>query len=73
MLRQLGLLPEYLPFPYPVSGREPGVALEYRVPAGGAETAAKLRDQKSVESNMLFVTPGEGVREVKHAKKKEEN
>lgn len=65
MLRQLGLLPEYLPFPHQVPGTGPSVSLEYRVPTAGAETAAKLQDQKSVESNQLFAGFGERVREVK--------
>ncbi|KAI1505114.1 hypothetical protein F5X99DRAFT_416203 [Biscogniauxia marginata] len=46
-LRQLGLLPEYLPFPY-------ARRFEYRVPAAGAETAAKLEDGSAVESNAMF-------------------
>lgn len=63
MLVQLGLMPEYLPFPYPVEGREPapGKRFEYRVPAAGVETARKLVDEGAVESNEMF---GYGVREV---------
>ncbi|KAH8668464.1 carboxymethylenebutenolidase [Xylariales sp. PMI_506] len=57
VLRQLGLLPEYLPFPYPLpDGTTPaaGKKFEYKVPALGVETAKKLQDQNSVESNELF-------------------
>lgn len=45
-LTQLGLLPEYLPFP--------GGELEYRVPVAGLETAMKLRSRHSVQSNEMF-------------------
>jgi carboxymethylenebutenolidase len=57
VLRQLGLLPEYLPFPYPVADAketEPGSAFEYRLPVLGTETAEKLKDRSSVESNTMF-------------------
>lgn len=57
VLKQLGLLPEYLPFPYPLpDGRKPrtGKRFEYRVPAAGQETAAKLADENSVPSNEMF-------------------
>lgn len=56
VLVQLGLLPQYLPFPYPINGKVPaqGNRFEYRVPAAGAETAAKLTDENSVESNQMF-------------------
>ncbi|KAK4547327.1 hypothetical protein LTR36_000983 [Oleoguttula mirabilis] len=59
VLRQLGLLPEYLPFPYAVSGPEgmqpsPGKRLEYRVPTAGIETAKKLVDESEVVSNGMF-------------------
>ncbi|KAI5240675.1 hypothetical protein E4T43_05916 [Aureobasidium subglaciale] len=55
-LVQLGLLPEYLPFNYPIEGKTaaPGKHFEYRVPAAGAETAEKLVDESSVESNQMF-------------------
>jgi carboxymethylenebutenolidase len=56
-LRQLGLLPEYLPFPYPLAdGRKPapGKRFEYRVPTAGTETAKKLLNEQSVESNAMF-------------------
>ena len=56
VLLQLGLLPEYLPFPYPVDGSTvtKGERYEYRVPASGAEIASKLVDERSVESNRMF-------------------
>lgn len=57
MLRQLGLLPEYLPFPYALpDGRmstENGTQLEYRVPVAGVETARKLVDENAVPSNTM--------------------
>jgi len=57
VLRQLGLMPEYLPSPYPLpeghslsnSGK-----VEYRVPVLGIETAKKLRDRNAVPSNEMF-------------------
>ncbi|KAI1742391.1 hypothetical protein F4680DRAFT_31023 [Xylaria scruposa] len=56
-LAQAGLLPAYLPFPYALpDGRTPGPGkrFEYRVPVGGAETAAKLADAGAFESNGMF-------------------
>lgn len=56
-LRQLGLLPEYLPYPYPLpDGRIPATnkAFEYRLPVAGVETANKMRDKNSVPSNEMF-------------------
>lgn len=64
VLRQLGLLPEYLPFPYPLPGEktaESGKKVEYRVPVAGIETAHKMRDRNSEPSNDMF---GFKVREV---------
>jgi carboxymethylenebutenolidase len=64
VLRQLGLLPEYLPFPYPLpDGRKPaaGKRFEYRVPVAGAETAEKLINEAAVESNRML---GFEIREV---------
>lgn len=64
VLRQLGLLPEYLPFPYPLpDGRVPGKGkrFEYRVPTAGGETATKMVDEASMESNGML---GFEVREV---------
>ncbi|KAH0379854.1 NTF2-like protein, partial [Aureobasidium melanogenum] len=56
VLVQLGLLPEYLTFPYAVDGRmpAPGKRFEYRVPAAGADTALKLTNENAVESNLMF-------------------
>lgn len=57
ILVQLGLIPEYLPYPYTLpDGRQagPGKRFEYRVPAGGAETAQKLKDEHSVPSNQML-------------------
>ncbi|KAL4923702.1 uncharacterized protein BDV17DRAFT_233383 [Aspergillus undulatus] len=57
VLIQLGLMPEYLPFPYPLAdGRTPapGKRFEYRVPAAGVETADKLQNEHLVESNEMF-------------------
>ncbi|THW23959.1 hypothetical protein D6D19_02594 [Aureobasidium pullulans] len=55
-LVQLGLLPEHLPFPYPIEGKvaAAGKHFEYRVPAAGVETAEKLADESSVGSNKMF-------------------
>ncbi|KAK5170509.1 uncharacterized protein LTR77_005097 [Saxophila tyrrhenica] len=64
LLRQLGLMPEYLPFPYALpDGRTPaaGKRFEYKVPTAGIETAKKLVDERSVESNAMFDF---GIREV---------
>ncbi|KAG9252967.1 uncharacterized protein F5Z01DRAFT_169635 [Emericellopsis atlantica] len=52
VLRQLGLMPEYLPFPYKVDGKEGD--WEYKVPVGGVEVAEKMRDRNSVQSNEMF-------------------
>ncbi|CAG8161519.1 unnamed protein product [Penicillium nalgiovense] len=57
VLVQLGLLPEYLPFPYALpDGSVPahGKRFEYRVPAPGAESAAKLQNEHEVPSNQMF-------------------
>ncbi|KAF2498322.1 carboxymethylenebutenolidase [Lophium mytilinum] len=63
VLVQLGLLPEYLPFPYPIDGRTAGAGMrfEVKVPAGGHEVAKKLMDESAVQSNGMFEN---GVREV---------
>ncbi|KAK3722444.1 hypothetical protein LTR37_002436 [Vermiconidia calcicola] len=56
-LRQLGLMPEYLPFPYDLpDGRRPaaGKRFEYKVPTAGAEISKKLVDERSAESNRMF-------------------
>ncbi|KAJ4395877.1 hypothetical protein N0V93_000091 [Gnomoniopsis smithogilvyi] len=57
VLRQLGLLPEWLPFPYPLPNGKTaseGKSLEYRVPVAGIETAHKMRDRNSGPSNAMF-------------------
>lgn len=57
VLRQLGLLPDYLPYPYPLpDGRvpSPGKRIEYRVPVTGISTAQKMRDRNSEPSNEMF-------------------
>ncbi|CAG7928448.1 unnamed protein product [Penicillium olsonii] len=57
VLVQLGLLPEYLPFPYALpdgSVPGPGNRFEYRVPAAGVECASKLQDEHAVPSNLMF-------------------
>ncbi|KAF2722922.1 NTF2-like protein [Polychaeton citri CBS 116435] len=56
VLRQLGLIPEYLPFPYSINGQAApvGKRYEYRVPTAGIETAQKLADESSVTSNGMF-------------------
>lgn len=55
-LRQLGLLPDYLPFPYQINGSGPssGKKFEYRLPVAGVESAHKLVDEGAVESNAMF-------------------
>lgn len=57
VLRQLGLLPEYLPFPYPIPGEIAGAAekrFEYRLPVAGVEIAHKMRDRNAGLSNEMF-------------------
>ncbi|KAM7186703.1 hypothetical protein V8F20_011275 [Naviculisporaceae sp. PSN 640] len=56
VLRQLGLLPEYLPFPYPIPGVDQNGSgkYEYRVPVGGIETSRKLADETSEPSNAML-------------------
>lgn len=56
VLKQLGLLPEYLPFPYAVDGQVPEAnsKLEYKLPVAGAYQASKLVDESSVPSNEMF-------------------
>jgi carboxymethylenebutenolidase len=64
VLAQLGLLPEYLPFPYPLpDGRKPGPgkSFEYRLPVAGSETAEKVRNKNLVVLNGMFRF---GIREV---------
>lgn len=63
VLIQLGLMPEYLPFPQGLQNGSAGGLqngdhgqgrLEYRVPAAGLDAARKLRDKDCVESNGMF-------------------
>ena len=57
ILRQMGLMPEYLPFPYDLpDGRKPapGKKFEYKVPTAGIDIAKKLVDERSIESNGMF-------------------
>ncbi|KAF4548408.1 Hypothetical protein D9617_28g065140 [Elsinoe fawcettii] len=57
VLAQLGLLPEYLPFPYPLadgSKPKPGKTFQYQLPVAGMEGARKMRDKNSVGSNQMF-------------------
>ncbi|KAF2806645.1 carboxymethylenebutenolidase [Mytilinidion resinicola] len=63
VLVQLGLLPDYLPFPYPIDGRlaKPGKRFEIKVPAAGHEVAKKLADESAVRSNGMIEN---GIREV---------
>lgn len=70
VLSQLGLLPEYLCFPYRIprnQARLPGDEnrFEVKVPVAGTQTAAKMRDRNAVDSNGMF---SYGVREVEGSK-----
>ncbi|KAL1897022.1 hypothetical protein Sste5346_004226 [Sporothrix stenoceras] len=67
VLAQLGLLPQYLPFPYPVEGTPAGQKLEYRLPVAGIETANKLREKNAEPSNQMF---NYAVREAKEGRNK---
>lgn len=62
-LKQLDLLPEYVPFRHAIDGVQPkeGKRFEVRLPVAGAETGRKLVDEGSEESNLLM---GRGWREV---------
>ncbi|ORY01987.1 hypothetical protein BCR34DRAFT_493488 [Clohesyomyces aquaticus] len=55
-LTQLGLLPQWLTFPYPVDGKPAteGKRFEVRTPSAGVETAEKLVESGSVVSNALI-------------------
>lgn len=56
-LRQLDLLPEFLPFPYALpDGRtaSPGKSFYYQTPIAGIEAAKKMKDRGSVASNEMF-------------------
>ncbi|KIW11435.1 hypothetical protein PV08_10735 [Exophiala spinifera] len=57
VLIQLGLMPEYLPYPHALpDGKKPapGKKLEYRVPAAGIEISQKMVDKSSIQSNGMF-------------------
>ncbi|OAG39897.1 hypothetical protein AYO21_05963 [Fonsecaea monophora] len=57
LLIQLGLMPEYLPYPYALpdgSKPAPGKKFEYRVPAAGVETSVKMLDKNGIPSNGMF-------------------
>jgi carboxymethylenebutenolidase len=74
VLVQLGLLPEYLPWPakHPVPTSHAGTDVDdkaggtgkwlYRVPASGIECAEKMREKDSRASNEMF---GFGMRKEK--------
>lgn len=56
VLAQIGLLPLALPYHYPFQ-RADGTKCanpQYTLPVAGVETAEKLRDRNSVESNGMF-------------------
>ncbi|KAM6508833.1 hypothetical protein FSOLCH5_011835 [Fusarium solani] len=57
VLKQLGLMPEYLPFPYDLPDAKAG-SFEYRVPVAGPEAAVKMRDRNGVPSNEMFKFEG---------------
>ncbi|KIY03085.1 uncharacterized protein Z520_01552 [Fonsecaea multimorphosa CBS 102226] len=57
LLIQLGLMPEYLTYPYALpdgSKPAPGKRFEYRVPAAGVETSMKMLDKNRIPSNGMF-------------------
>ena len=57
VLVQLGLMPDYLPYPYPLPGGQTpqlGKRFEYRVPAAGVDTATKLQNEHLVPSNEMI-------------------
>jgi carboxymethylenebutenolidase len=57
VLKQLDLLPEYLPYPHPLPDGKLaalGKRFEYRVPATGVDTALKMLDKNAVASNAMF-------------------
>ncbi|KAI1609038.1 carboxymethylenebutenolidase [Exophiala viscosa] len=57
VLIQLGLMPEYLPFPYPLpdgKSAASGKRFEYRVPAAGIDISTKMLDKNSLPSNSMF-------------------
>jgi carboxymethylenebutenolidase len=56
VLQQLGLLPEYVKFPYPIDEKEApqGKRYEVALPVVGAEGSRKLVDEGSEPSNVLM-------------------
>ncbi|KAL4902942.1 hypothetical protein BDW74DRAFT_54754 [Aspergillus multicolor] len=54
VLRQVGILPEYLPFPASSGGERSGDRGKVRLPVAGADIAAKTRDKNAVASNELL-------------------
>lgn len=56
VLKQLGLLPEYVAFPYDINGKsaEEGKRFEVRLPVVGAEGSRKLVDEGFEASNALM-------------------
>lgn len=55
-LQQLGLLPDFVRFPYEIDGEKAPEGKRYEVPlpVAGAETSRKLVDEGSEESNKLI-------------------
>jgi carboxymethylenebutenolidase len=56
VLRQLGLLPEYVAFPYPIDEQDAPAGKKYEValPVVGSEGSRKLVDEGSEASNVLM-------------------
>lgn len=56
VLKQLGLLPDYVAFPYKIDGEEApeGKRYEVALPVVGSEGSRKLVDEGSEESNALM-------------------
>lgn len=56
VLKQLDIMPEYLPLGYSVAAQEAkeGQRIEIKVPVAGVVTAMKMRDRNAVDSNGLF-------------------
>lgn len=57
VLKQLDLLPEYLPFPYPLPHNKlpaSGKRFEYKLPVANVSCAEKMRDKNKVVSNEMF-------------------
>ncbi|KAB8268090.1 LEA domain protein [Aspergillus minisclerotigenes] len=56
-LAQCGLLPEYLPFPYPVCDANQTTQnklFEYHLPVAGVDTAVKMMDKHGTPSNSMI-------------------